>query len=334
MRIAGLFIALIVLFLVVPPVSGSGEETMKVVVLESRAIKPYEEALQSFKSACKCLVSQVVPLDAPEAQAKTAISQHKPDMILAIGEEAFLAASRFPGIPMVYLFVQDPDRPARDRPVHGQPAGGQIEAGDNGTSGASAAMAAGISMNVDPDKQLSAFLDVLPQVKRIGLLHTPQESRSRLEGMRVAAAQKGITLVERTVTDGKTVHAQLKAIKDEIDALWIIPDPKVVSPEIEELFILFSMENNIPLLAFTQIQSDRGATVSLALDPHDMGLQAAELATGPPVQAQAGRTTSFTLNARSARLSINLPVAMKMHLALNEKYKNRPVLTLLLANLK
>ncbi|MFZ2948374.1 MAG: ABC transporter substrate binding protein, partial [Desulfuromonadaceae bacterium] len=62
------------------------------------------------------------------------------------------------------------------------------------------------------------------------------------------------------------------------DLFWMLPDITVITPETAEAILLFSLENNIPILTFSEKYLERGAMLSIGIDPFDIGRQAGEMA--------------------------------------------------------
>ena len=106
--------------------------------------------------------------------------------------------------------------------------------------------------------------------------------------------------------------------ESDIDALWMIPDDTVVTPESFKFLLLTSFENNLPFLAASDIFVKVGALASLTPDYADVGRQGCEL-------ANALNTGEISLdNLRAVRpakinLSINLKTADKIGLTISEE---------------
>jgi putative ABC transport system substrate-binding protein len=98
-----------------------------------------------------------------------------------------------------------------------------------------------------------------------------------------------------------------------VDVLWMLPDPTVAAPPMVEHLIRHSIRYRIPIITFSSKYLDMGAVASLDVDPHDMGVQAGELANA----VAQGATPGGSRYARKPVLSVNRKAAEKMGVALN-----------------
>ncbi|MCI4627114.1 MAG: hypothetical protein L3V56_14295, partial [Candidatus Magnetoovum sp. WYHC-5] len=255
-------------------------------------------------------IKEVLSIDILDIYTTRKIYEARPELIVAVGEKALKEVSNIKDIPILYTMVLHPY---------------SIVENKNNISG--------ISMHIPANKQLTVFLDVLPQVKTIGVLYTSDEEREILPSIKNATQKHGVALNERLVDKPQSIPAILTDIKNKIDALWILPNTKIVTPETTEYLILFSMENNIPILTFSENQTQLGASISLNIDPYDMGKQTGQMAT-LLFKNQNKPVLIKEQEAMTAKISINQAVVMNMQLTLNEKYKNVQTVKFHLANLQ
>lgn len=110
-------------------------------------------------------------------------------------------------------------------------------------------------------------------------------------------------------------------MKGEVDALWMLPDTTVVTPESIEFLLLFSLTNRIPILTFSDKYVQMGAIMALDIDPYDLGRQGGDLVrrilSGTPVE-QVQRA-----EPRSIVMTVNAKVARKLGLTLSEEALGR-----------
>lgn len=104
-------------------------------------------------------------------------------------------------------------------------------------------------------------------------------------------------------------------MKEKIDAFWMLPDITVITPETVKFLLLFSFENNIPLLAFSEKYVEAGAFMSTGIDAFYMGHQAGEMAN----KILSGRVVKDVqqVYARKLIVSTNLMIARKLGVNLN-----------------
>ena len=90
----------------------------------------------------------------------------------------------------------------------------------------------------------------------------------------------------------------------------MLPDITVITPQTVEFLLLFSLENTIPLLAFSEKYVDLGAFMSTDIDAFDMGRQAGEIANR--ILSGVDLRSVQHVGARRLVVSTNLMVARKL----------------------
>jgi len=287
------FILLSLIFL-----QGVTEAQQKVVVVQGLKTKPYEEALRGFQSACNVETKEIVISEQEEAEIVRKIRRIKPDMILAVGVEALSKVKKIKDIPIVYLMVLNPTSP--------------ISKQENIT---------GVSMNIPPEKQLSLLQDVLYEAKRVGLLYDPAKTGSFVEKARYSSEKLGIKLVVKEVYNPKDVPSMLDSMKNGIDVFWMLPDTTVITPETVEFLFLFSLENKIPVLTFSDKYLEMGAMMSVGIDTFDIGKQAGEMAK--EILSGMNIKNISRVDARKTVFTFNLKIAKKLGITIKNEINSK-----------
>jgi putative ABC transport system substrate-binding protein len=270
------------------------EARQRVVAVQSIRIAPYEEAIKSFESTCDSKVKRLVVSELKGADVTGKIRQISPDMVLAVGMKALSGLKVIKNIPIVYLMVLNPH---------------SILSGEENITG--------VSMNIPPEKQLHIFREAIADLKIIGLVYDPARTRYLVEKAQDAAEKVGITLIARQVRRSMDVPLPIRDMRGKIDAFWMLPDLTVITPETVEFLLLFSLENTIPILAFAEKYVEFGALMSIGIDSFDLGVQAGEMANA--ILSGMDVIDVHRVDARKAVLSINLKVASKMGIRIDEK---------------
>jgi len=273
---------------------GLAEAGQRVLVVQSLSVAPYEEALAGFKSVCDAEITKAVLSDQEKINLSQLIQFNKPDLILAIGMDALTKLKEIEDIPILYMMVLNPQA---------------ITFGEKNISG--------ISMTLSPEKQVTTILEVLPATKRIGTLYNPDRTGKFIKGAVNAANNMGISLVTEKVQSTKEVPSALKNIQKKIDAFWMIPDITVYSPETIEFLLLFLLENQKPIISFSEKYVELGALMSISVDPFDIGNQAGEMAKA--ILSNGGEKDVQRIDARKAVVLINLKIAKKLGITIDEK---------------
>jgi putative ABC transport system substrate-binding protein len=226
----------------------------------------------------------VIDLAAPDAAAQLIKSQ--PAVVLAVGQKALdLAETRAAGVPTVFCMVL-----------------GSIDIHSRAVTG--------IRLEVSPAQQLEQVRQVAPKTKRVGVIYEPHASGALVEEAVKAAGRLGLTLVAKAVSDARGVRPALLEMADGIDALLLMPDPRLITSEMLAFLISFTLERNIALFGFLDSFSRAGALASVAPDYTEIGRRAAklalELASRPessrlPVPPPVAIPGSLTINLKTAR---------------------------------
>ena len=241
----------------------------EIVILQSSRAAHYEKGVEGFLSSAVESVSRqglkkaqpdsvtTYYLDgsATASELRRQIIDNRPDLVLAVGSRALREAIKLDEVPTVFLLASGGGEPGSDRP--------------NIT---------GVKMVISPVRQLAAFKEALPSIKRVGLIHDPEKSGAFVKEARRAAILKGIELVIVEVKRARQVPGQLAGMASLIDAFWMLPDSTVTTPNTVEAMLHFSINNHIPLLAFAEKYIDLGATAAVTFDVYDMGVQAGRMA--------------------------------------------------------
>ena len=250
-------------------------------------MKPFDDALRGFRSACKADSKTVVVADAEGVDIVRMVREERPQLILAIGADALQRVKKIRDIPIIYLMVLNPEKI---------------------TGGAKNIV--GINMNIPPEKYLGLMERMnLPKLK-VGLFYDPAKTGAFVKRIQQTARSRGIEIMAREVRHPQEVPVLLAEMKGSCNLFWMIPDATVVTPETVEFLLLFSQQNGTPVVTFAGKYVDSGALVSLDIDGVDLGKQGGEMAN----RILDGTRVSDipATEARKAVLRVNRKVARKL----------------------
>ncbi|MFI5294294.1 MAG: ABC transporter substrate-binding protein [Thermodesulfovibrionales bacterium] len=290
------YFILIFLFLLTFEHAYAGQKS--VLIVQSSKIGPYNEAVEGFKSRCQCTAKELVLSDAEGLNIFREIRSFQPDVILAVGINALLRLKAIKDVPIVYAMVSNPES------IH--------LAGANIT---------GVSMNIAPEKQLSLLQLAFPGLKKIGLLYNPLKSGGFVEKALASSRDMSIKIIVKEIHHPMDVPLTINSLKDKIDAFWMIPDSTVFSPETVEYLFLFSFENKIPVLTFSENYLSMGAVMSANIDARDIGKQAGEMVA--KILSGANVADIPSVDARKANVTVNLITAKKIGRPLSNETLSR-----------
>jgi putative ABC transport system substrate-binding protein len=175
----------------------------------------------------------------------------------------------------------------------------------------------GVSMNLPPEKQLSELLRVLPAAHNIGLLYDPGQTGIFVQALRAAAGRLNVNLTATAVHRSGEVPGLLNTMRGKAGVFWMLPDITVVTPETTKSILLFSLENNTPILTFSEKYLELGAMLSIGIDPYDVGSQAGEIAQN--IFSGSNVKEDQHVDARKALLSVNPEIARKLGIAIDQR---------------
>jgi putative tryptophan/tyrosine transport system substrate-binding protein len=271
-----------------------------IALIKSYDFAPYDAAMSGFVNACSNDIAEYNLDGEADGNARLVqeIKSDNPDLIVAIGVLAAQFARQELG-EFAVLYVMVPKVQT------------QGLTGDN---------IGGISLDIPIEQQLDVYRSMVKDLNAIGVIFDPQRSGHFIEEARKAAELKGLTLLTREVTSRKQVPAALRALlrEEQIDALWMIPDDTVVTPESFKFLLITSIEHDLPFLAASDIFVKVGALASLTPDYMDLGRQSCELANA----LTNGEMSLAGMNAvapAKVNLAINLKTAKQIGLSIPEE---------------
>ncbi len=263
-----------------------------VLVIQGVRVKPFDDAVRGFRNACDAEVRRLYVSELEETDIARLVREERPRLIVAVGAEALKKVRPVRNVPIVYLMVVNPQ---------------SIVKGNRNVTG--------VSMNLSPERFLDLLARIVPPPKVVGIVYDPAKSGHQVRLARQAAKARGIEVLAREVRSPREVPEALDHLKGMIDALWMIPDTTVITPETVEMFLLASQEKRFPVIAFAAKYAEMGALASLDIDGFDEGRQAGEMAesilNGTAVSDMPGEAP------RSVTVKVNRSVARKLGISLD-----------------
>ena len=173
-------------------------------------------------------------------------------------------------------------------------------------------------MDIPIGLQFQHLREIIPDLKRVGVIFNPLNSMGEIEQARRAARDSGLTLVEIPVTSESEVLQQAEGLKGRVDVLWSVADSTVFTPRSVDSILLLTLRDGIPFVGLSPSFVKAGALLSFSCDYEDVGSQSAEqaleiLAGKPPAEVSVvfPRRISLFLNLNTAR-AIHLEISQKL----------------------
>ena len=274
-----------------------GAQADGILVLKSQNSEPYTQALNGFREACG---GQPTEIDLAGSKSRKDyfvkhISANKPRLIVALGPlAAKMAQEEAKDIPVIFLMVSNPVRRGLK--------------GDN---------IAGVSLDIPVSVQFTNYKVLLPKLRTIGVIYDPTKTATIIEEAQVAAKNLELELAAIAVDSPREVPRALTGLLNKgIDALWMVPDETVVTPESFKFLLGETSKRLLPFLAASDIFVEVGALAALTPDYKDAGRQGydlvkaidrgeqnlADLGTRPPAKV------NLVLNMKTAsKIGLRVP---------------------------
>jgi putative ABC transport system substrate-binding protein len=269
-----------------------------IAVLKSRDLEPFNQALAGFVASCD---GHIIEYDLQGTERRKRdilrrIAADKPRLVIAIGPLAAQVVKDEVGdVPVVFFMVPHPHKYSLK--------------GEN---------IVGISLDIPLETQFATYKLLVPGLKTIGVIYDPEKTGELITESKRVAEKLGLKLLASAVNSQKGVPAALRSMLGRIEALWMVPDETVVTPEAFEFLLLAAFENQLPFLAASDIFVEVGAFASLSPDYVDVGRQACQLVQ----DIESGRmklTKVDVIPPAKVNLAINLKTASKIGLTLSSE---------------
>ncbi len=238
--------------------SSPGHAGDAVAILRSDSLPVYDAPIDAFTQALG-LPIEVHDIRGERERARRitdGLLEDPPPAVLALGAKAAWAAHQSlpTTIPIVYAQVRDPDRYGLDG-IH----------------------ITGIRMEMPPEMVLAQFRLLAPNVQTIGFLLAAGNSDPAVGEAIAAAKDVGLIVRAQRVTSERDVRKTAAAMARTVDAIWLLPDPLVVSPSTFHFIRGQAARAHIPVLAYSETLVDAGALLCVAPDSQAIGVEAARV---------------------------------------------------------
>ena len=175
----------------------------------------------------------------------------------------------------------------------------------------------GIGLEFSLETQFEVMRRILPELSTVGVLFSPKENMEIVDAARSIANKLGVTLVPKPIETPRQIPDALDSLANNVDLLWGITDPVVLSPQTAEPILLFSYRNTIPFVGLSASWVKAGSLYALERDYGDIGSQCGEVAV-KILDNQPPRTIPVA-HPRMVLYTINLKTARHMKMALSQK---------------
>jgi ABC-type uncharacterized transport system substrate-binding protein len=135
-----------------------------------------------------------------------------------------------------------------------------------------------VSLDLAPVEYLKILKEAFPGISRVGTVYNPANSLNLIKKMEKDAQQFQIKIIAKKVEDSREISKSIQSLANQIDAFVMFFDPMLLSVEVFQTLVDFSVSNSIPLVVPASALLKQGALLSLEADYSGVGEQVAELA--------------------------------------------------------
>lgn len=232
----------------------------RVLVVNSNAQVPkFRQIEEAFAASFGGPVSSIdlgSGEEGAEARVRRELLAKSPDIVFCVGSKAYLAAIRSTQrTPIVFAAAINWRR---------LPASGN---------------AFGVANELPVDFQLTTLRHVFGSLRRLGVVYSERHNEQTVALAAEAGRDVGIEIVARPIHKSADAEDAVREVLPRVDALWVIPDPTVLSLEatVDRLFAQ-ARQAKVPVIAYDELFIGQGAVLAISADQATIGVQAALMA--------------------------------------------------------
>ena len=288
------------------PLSVAYGQSGRVVVVKSRDLAPYNQAVKGLRRALMAYDPslsvqelQFPQSDLGEKSFLEELQRSRPDLIVTIGTQATRSIGRrIADVPVVFslvLLTGESEVLFRQRPRN----------------------VTGAAMDVPVATQFARLKEIIPGLSRVGVIYNPKMTGEAIAAARSAAAAGALSLVEIPVANEDQVMRAMEGLKGRVDALWSVADSTVFTPRSVDNILLLTLRDGIPFVGLSPSFVKAGALLSFSCDYEDVGAQSGEIAA----DILKGKSPSElpVVYPRHVSLFLNLNTARSIHLEIPQE---------------
>ncbi|MGH4122132.1 MAG: ABC transporter substrate-binding protein [Clostridium sp.] len=171
----------------------------------------------------------------------------------------------------------------------------------------------GTSDYLPVEKQLALIKQLMPSVKRIGVLYNTSEVNSEVQVNELKKAAKGYEVITSGVTNTNEVNSAISSLLTKIDVLYAPTDQLIVSSM--PIIVKNTLGAKIPVIASEKGSVQSGALATVGIDYYKLGYEAGKMAvevlkgkdiSNMPIKISAETEVFINKNTLKA-LNISMP---------------------------
>lgn len=169
-----------------------------------------------------------------------------------------------------------------------------------------------VKINLIPDFAVifAQLKNIQPRLKRLRIFWMLQDFNRYAVTVKTEGEKQGIEVTALRVRSMEDLPAMLRQAIGEADALWIPPDPVLVTAENLMIFKEFSWSNRIPFYGSTKGMARAGAVASIGISFKEMGAAAAAAAA----RLNSGESVPESFSPEKLEIALNQAAAKRFGL--------------------
>jgi putative tryptophan/tyrosine transport system substrate-binding protein len=201
----------------------------------------------------------------PDASGLTAqldsIRAAKPELILTVGSAATQTVkSNFTNTPIIFSSVMYP-----------------VISGFVSSLSNPGEMITGASLDVPVNIQFDKYRQIIPTIKKIGVLYTSNTAKL-IPPAKAVAQEMGLELVAVEITSQRDLPGALDSLARTVDGLWSVADYNLFDPQSTKYILLNTIRRGLPFMGFSRYVVESGALFAIDFDYKGIGKQAGRIA--------------------------------------------------------
>jgi ABC-type uncharacterized transport system substrate-binding protein len=273
----------------------------RVVVVFASGVEAYMEAVDGLRGGLGALLPSAVFIDVKsprsEAEIAEAVRPSSQRLVITVGSEALAAlASRSADAAMISTMTM--------RGVEARPA-------------AAPPRTAAVHLDVPVGSLLTELKVMFPRRNRIAVIRNPEREASD-PALPAWAKQQGFALQAADCSRAEDLVRIFLGLKGKADFVIVLPDSTLYNNTTVAPLIVASLENQLPIVAFSASFVRAGAAVGVYPDFRDIGAQTAGLALRLATASPAAQSTLPDETPRKLQVAVNQRVTRLLGLDYNQ----------------
>ncbi|HNT97074.1 MAG TPA: ABC transporter substrate binding protein [Elusimicrobiales bacterium] len=176
-----------------------------------------------------------------------------------------------------------------------------------------------ISMLPPVDRVLKRLRSIQPGMRTLAIFWTADRYAPLVEEAGLRGREYGVSVYAVRIKAPGDLPAAIRAENGRMDAIWLPPDPLLLTPSTLRIFTSFAWGNAVPLYGSTRGMTREGAAASVGVTVKAVGTAAAEAAR----RIEAGETLPDTIYPETEDLTLNASSARRCGLGFSRELVER-----------